>query len=136
MFWRLDPRVEEARKHPGWVEFHRRCGATGLCFDDIEPGVRGSYTALSFRHQPRGREYLRFKVSDGSGAGVIAAVLSAFDAAVAGGWPIDPAVGDLLRSDARPALRVVPTAAPPELDELLGDPEVPAMPEIEDWELA
>ena len=136
MFWRADPRIDEARRHSGWVQFHRTCGATGLYFDDLEPAARGGYSAVAFRLQKPAAEYLRLKVSDGSGPGVIAAVLSAFDAAVAGGWPIDPAAGDLLRSDARPALRVVPAAAPPELDELLGDPEAPAAPLIEDWELA
>lgn len=134
MFWRADARVDEARKHHGWREFHRRCGEAGLYFDDIEAAGR-EYTALAFRLQRSGDAYLRFKVADGRGRGVIPAVLAAFEAAVSAGWPVDPALAQLLQSD-RPAPAPAPANSDNDLNVLLGDPEPPASPAIDDWELA
>lgn len=136
MFWRPDPAIAAARKHPGWALFHRCCGDTGLAFDDIEKSGRG-YSCLTFRHQRHSNgDWSRYRVSDGSGRTVIEAVLSAFDAAVAAGWPVDPSVRDLLTTDTRletPAAAAPVVTTDDELDDLLGDP--PATDAVEDWEL-
>ena len=93
LFYTVDPIIEAARRVPGWSEFHKACGRQGLYFEDIERTGRSrkEYGAVATRVEPRRDMYLRYKVADGRGDGPIAAVLSAFDAAVAAGFPVDPA---------------------------------------------
>lgn len=124
MFWRSDPKIDEARRHPGWKEFHRRCGLAGLYFDDIEASGR-EYSALAFRLQRSGEIYLRFRIAEGRGRGVIPAVLAAFRAAHDSGWAVDPALADLLGDTPAPP----PSAV--EFDDLLGD----APGAADEWEL-
>ncbi|MBH0113238.1 hypothetical protein I5E68_09800 [Novosphingobium sp. YJ-S2-02] len=53
MLWRIDPRVEEARRLPEWARFHRLCGEAGLYFDHIERAGR-TYRASAFTLNRRG----------------------------------------------------------------------------------
>lgn len=85
---RFDLQIDAARKHKGWVTFHRECGRAGLFFDAIEKQGRG-YSAISFRMEKSGENWTSYRVSKGSGSGVIEAVLSAFDGAVGAGFAID-----------------------------------------------
>jgi hypothetical protein len=111
-FLRLDQQIEAARKHKNWPAFHRECGAQGLYFDNIEKQGRG-YGCISFRLEKHGDTYQSFRVSTGSGRGVIDAVLSCFDAAVKQGFAVDPTLGGMLTDTA-------PPVAPDDLDALLG----------------
>lgn len=119
MFYFVDAVLEDARRVEGWRQFHRACGAQGLYFDDIDKvsGKRGFYSAITFRLEERGqglsKQYLRFLVSSGEGKGPIPAVLSAFDAAVAAGFPVDPAHREIL-------VPTKPAQAFDDLDALIG----------------
>lgn len=123
-FLRLDPQIEDARKHKGWANFHRECGAQGLYFDDIAKAGRG-YSAISFRLEKHGDTYQSFRVSKGTGRTPIDAVLSAFDEAVIGGFAVDSTLYGLLAEAA-------PQVMPDDLDMLLGEPVSVAADEFMD----
>lgn len=115
MFWRRDPFVAEASKHPGWNQFHRECGKAGLFFDDVDPvGDDGKdvtrrpkrgYSAVAFRVED-GR--YRYVVAQGRGEGPIAAVIAAYRAAIDEGFAA-PAGLDAIFDD-------TPTGADPLMD--------------------
>lgn len=106
MFWFVDKEIEAARRSPGWVEFHRECGKAGLYFDDIERsgGRRSAYGAWAYSASKDSRGfYVKHMVARGRAATPIAVTLECFDKAVAAGFPVDPAVRDLLTKSS-PAL--------------------------------
>lgn len=117
-FWRPDPQIDAARKHPRWASFHRECGQQGLFFDDIEKQGRG-YAAIAFRVEKSGEQWISYRVSSGTGRGPIEAVLSAFDAALAGGFAVDPTLGGLLTANTPAAPQIN------DLDALLGGASPP-----------
>lgn len=105
LFWRgPSAEVQAARRHPGWVKFHRACGDTGLFFDDIEQiGSSRRFTATAFTARKAASDFYHLIVlANGQGLGPIAAVLAAFDGAVAGGWSVLPSVRSLLLDDRQP----------------------------------
>jgi hypothetical protein len=130
LHYHVDKDIEAARRARGWIEFHRACGQQGLFFDDIEKEGRGRYSAISIRVEKHvtaaGSElYHRYLVSRGAGKGAIDAVLSAFHAAVAAGFPVDPAHANLFDA---------PAATPPvgEFDDLIGGSSASTSDEFED----
>jgi len=47
--WRVAIEVEEARKLPGWADFHRACGRADFFFDHMErQGRRGPWSVDCF----------------------------------------------------------------------------------------
>lgn len=98
MFWRQDPVIDDARRQPGWKQFHRECGLHGLYFDDIErTGKSKKYTAVTFRMDSNHR----IVVAEGGGMGPIRAVAETFNESVKAGFAIDPDIIKLL--DIEPA---------------------------------
>ena len=90
-FYMIDKVVEEARKHSGWVSFHRECGREGLYFNDIDKDGRKSYTAVAVRVEKDRRGFIiPYLVSRGKGKTPIDAVLDAFNGAVAAGFKVSP----------------------------------------------
>lgn len=83
MQWRDSPDVEAARKLPGWVEFHKVCGAQRLFFDHIEKTGR-AFICTAFT----GSGTETRKTAEGSGKTVIEALEAAYRAAR---MPIDAA---------------------------------------------
>jgi len=106
LHYRVDPRLDELRKKPEWVAFHKACGQHGLFFDDIDPvGRSGQYGAVTFRlERSAGGYYDRFLVSEGRGAGPIDAVIAAYRAAVAKGFSVDPGLDALLTGTPAPTI--------------------------------
>lgn len=120
MMWKPDPLIDAARRAPGWSEFHRECGKEWLYFDEIEREGRG-YRALCYTARKTAPDfYQRTVVARGQGRGVLDAVLAAFDAAVAAGFPVTVAHRGLLDGSA---------AAVVDLDDLIGGA---AVVELED----
>lgn len=122
-----DPEVRAAANLPGWAAFHRECGQQGLSFDDIERvGRSRRFTAVTYRLEKVRSHFAAYQVSKGSGDSVVAAVLDAFDAAVAAGFRIADAdrLRALLTEGPAPVVRVItPPAVSASLSSLLGDAE-------------
>lgn len=102
MFWRVDPKVEKARKEHGWCAFHAACGAAGLYFDDIDPAPGGGYGAIAFRVEPHRDYYRMIHVVSARGRNPIAAVRATFRAAIDAGFAIDPSLETLFDRAAPP----------------------------------
>lgn len=112
-FMRMDDRVQKARQHRGWRDFHRQCGEAGLFFDHIEKQGRG-YHAVAFRVERRGEFFASFVLARGSGREPIDAVLSAFHEAVKVHPRAKPELADLLSDGSSVSI------IPDDLDALLG----------------
>jgi hypothetical protein len=116
MFWRADERLKTLSREQRWIDFHRACGRDGLFFDDIDPvndnpkadvtdKMRGrGYQAVAFRADKDARGFFiqRF-VARGVGPDPVAAVLSAYDCAVAAADPVTQGLGEILTSQAAAA---------------------------------
>ncbi len=114
IYWKgPHPAVQEARQLPGWGRFHRECGRHGLFYDSIEPAGRGRFEAITVRLEKRRDFYLRYRVSDGTGASPVDAVRAAFRNARGSGWAIPETTLELLDA---PAPRTPPASTMPVAD--------------------
>lgn len=80
--WTVDKRIDEARKHPGWKNFHRECGTQNFYIENIEKRGRG-YVATSFRLRDRmAPPYIMYPMAEGAGRTPIDACVDAYLKAV------------------------------------------------------
>lgn len=81
-FWRPDQVVADARKLPEWAQFHRTCGEQNVFFDHIERvggRLSSTYRAVAFSVHRDGENWRFRQLSEGRGAGVVAALESALN---------------------------------------------------------
>lgn len=79
--WVPDKARDEARKQPGWLEFHRACGKNALYFDiPSRDRGRGPFTVVAFtarRNEVGG--YITYELARATGQNLVKAMARAHE---------------------------------------------------------